>query len=96
MHGCHACRHSIQKSIKYSHKHFSFLIDHLDNIYSRVIDPDMLSGDLSATISDPLPQFSKICRLLYFTVFHAINLIYMKRTGPNLIKKIILDHFSVV
>ena len=32
----------------------------IDNIYSNVIDPDIISGNLTATISDHLPQFSII------------------------------------
>ena len=31
-----------------------------DNIISNVIDPDIISGNLTATISDHLPQFSII------------------------------------
>ena len=30
----------------------------IDNIFSNVIDPDILPGNLSPTISDHLPQFS--------------------------------------
>ena len=37
--------------------HFNTLID---NILSNVIDPDIISGNLTATISDHLPQFSII------------------------------------
>ena len=33
---------------------------HIDNIFSNVIDPDIISGNLTATISDHLPQFSII------------------------------------
>ena len=32
----------------------------IDNIFSNVIDPDIMSGNLTATISDHLPQFSII------------------------------------
>ena len=32
----------------------------IDNIFSNVIDPDKTSGNLTATISDHLPQFSII------------------------------------
>ena len=31
-----------------------------DNIFSNVIDPDIISGNLTATISDHLPQFAII------------------------------------
>ena len=30
----------------------------IDNIFLNVIDPDIISGNLTATISDPLPQFA--------------------------------------
>ena len=30
----------------------------IDNIFPNVIDPDMISGNLTATISDHLPQFA--------------------------------------
>ena len=32
----------------------------IDNIFSNVIDPDIISGNLTATISDHQPQFSII------------------------------------
>ena len=32
----------------------------IDNIFSNVIDPDIISSNLTATISDHLPQFSII------------------------------------
>ena len=32
----------------------------IDNIFSNVFDPDIISGNLTATISDHLPQFSII------------------------------------
>ena len=32
----------------------------VDNIFSNVIDPDIISGNLTATISDHLPQFTII------------------------------------
>ena len=32
----------------------------IDNIFSNVIDPDIILGNLTATISDHLPQFSTI------------------------------------
>ena len=47
----------------------------IDNIFSSVIDPDIISGNLTATISDHLPQ--------------AINLIFMKGAGLNLFEKIL-------
>ena len=32
----------------------------IDNIFSKIIDPDIISGNLTATISDHLPQFAII------------------------------------
>ena len=32
----------------------------IDNVFSNVIDPDIISGHLTATISDHLPQFAII------------------------------------
>ena len=46
----------------------------IDNIFSNVIDPDIISGNLTATISEHLPQFSIIC----LAISQAINLISMK------------------
>ena len=40
--------------------HFNTLID---KIFSNVIDPDIISGNLTATISDHLPQFSIISNM---------------------------------
>ena len=36
----------------------------IDTIFSNVIDPDILLGNLTATISDHLPQFSIIPNML--------------------------------
>ena len=35
----------------------------IDNIFSNVIDPDIISVNLTATISDHLPQFSVISNM---------------------------------
>ena len=35
----------------------------IDNISSNVIDPDIISGNLTATISDQLPQFIRILNI---------------------------------
>ena len=60
----------------------------IDNIFSNyVIDSDIISGNLTATISDHLPQFSLITKCL--AISQAINLIFMKETGLNLIEKIL-------
>ena len=36
----------------------------IDNIFSNVIDPDIISGNLTATISDHLPQFAIIPNMI--------------------------------
>ena len=59
----------------------------IDNIFSSVIDPDTISGSLTVTISDHLPQFAIIPNMLA-NILGNINQIFMKETGPNLIKKI--------
>ena len=35
----------------------------IDNIFSNIIDPGIISGNLTATISDHLPQFSIILNM---------------------------------
>ena len=50
----------------------------IDNVFSNVIDPDIISGNLTATISDHLRQFAIIPNMFG----------NMKGTGPNLIKRI--------
>ena len=35
----------------------------IDNIFSNVTDPGIISGNLTATISDHLPQFTIICNV---------------------------------
>ena len=51
----------------------------MDNIFSNDIDPDITSGNLTATISDDLPQFVIIPNM-FGNIFG---------TGPNLIEKIL-------
>ena len=51
----------------------------MDNIFLNDIDPDITSGNLTATISDHLPQFV-ISPNMFGNIFG---------TGPNLIKKIL-------
>ena len=63
----------------------------IDNIFSNVVDPDIISGNLTATISDHLPQFSIIPNML--AISQAINLTLMKETGLNLIEKILDNKF---
>ena len=58
----------------------------IDNIFSNVTDPDIISGNLTATISDHLPQFAKIPNMFGNISGDKSN---MKGTGPNLIEKIL-------
>ena len=53
----------------------------IDNIFSNVIDPDIISGNLTATISDDLPQFSIIPNMF--------GNIPSNKFGLNLIEKIL-------
>ena len=55
----------------------------IDNIFSNVIDPDIISGNLTATISDHLSQFAIIPNMFGNILGNK------KETGPNLIKKIL-------
>ena len=55
----------------------------IDNIFSNVIDPDIISGNLTATISDHLPQFAIIPSMF------GKNQKFMKEIDPNLIEKIL-------
>ena len=64
--------------------HFNTVID---NIFSNVIDPDTISGNLTATISDHLPQFSTIPNMFGNVSGNKSNT--MNGTGPNLIEKIL-------
>ena len=64
--------------------HSNTLIEH---VFSNVIDPDIISGDLTGTISDHLPQFSIIPNMFDNIPDNKSNI--LKETGPNLIEKII-------
>ena len=66
--------------------HFNTLID---NIFSNVVDPDIISGNLTATISDHLPQFSIIPNKFG-------NILDNKRDWSKFDREnFILDYFSV-
>ena len=45
----------------------------IDNIFSNIIDPGTISGNLSATISDHLPQFAIIPIMLGNTASNKSN-----------------------
>ena len=58
----------------------------IDNIFSNFIDPDIISGNLTATNSDHLPQYAIIPNMFDNISGNKSN---MKETGPNLIEKIL-------
>ena len=80
----------LQKSVSVKNKLLANFInkkDPIDNIFSNVIDPDIISGNLTATISDHLPQFAIIPNM--FDNISGNKSKFMKEIGPNLIEKIL-------
>ena len=71
--------------------HFNTLID---NIFSNVIDPDIISGNLSATISDHLPQFSIILNM-FGNVSGSKSNINEWDWSKFVRENFILDYFSI-
>ena len=65
----------------------------LDNIFSSVIDPD-ISGTLTATISDHLPQFSTIPNM-FGNIPGNKSIIYERAWSKFNRENFILDYFSV-
>ena len=68
------------------HTFFSQL-ELIDNIFTDVILPDSLSGNLIATISDHLPQFLIVHT--YSLTLLSTSPIFMRETGLTLIKTIL-------
>ena len=66
----------------------------IDNIFSNVIDPDIISGNLTATISDHLPQFAIIPNMLGNILGNKSN-IYERDWSIFDQENFILDYFSV-
>ena len=66
----------------------------IDNIFSNVIDPDIISGNLTATISDHLPQFSIIPNMFGNSPGNKSN-IYERDWSKFDRENFILDYFSV-
>ena len=66
----------------------------IDNIFSNVIDPDIISGNLTATISDHLPQFSIIPNMFGNIPGNKSN-IYERDWSKFDKENFILDYFSV-
>ena len=66
----------------------------IENIFSNVIDPDIISGNLTATISDHLPQFSIIPNIFGNIPDNKSN-IYERVWSKFDRKNFMLDYFSV-
>ena len=66
----------------------------IDYIFSNVIDADIISGNLTATISDHLPQFSIIPNMFGNVTGNKSN-IYERDWSKFDQEKFILDYFSV-
>ena len=66
----------------------------IDNIFSNVIDPDIISDNLTATISDHLPQFSIILNMFGNIPSNKSN-IYQRDWSKFDRENFILDYFSV-
>ena len=65
----------------------------IDNIFSSVIDPDIISGNLTATISDHLPQFAIIPNMFGNISGNKSN-IYERDWSKFDRENFILDYFS--
>ena len=66
----------------------------IDNIFSNVIDPDITSGNLTATISDHLPQFSIIPNMFSNNPGNKSN-VYVRDWSKFGRENFILDYFSI-
>ena len=66
----------------------------IDNIFSNVIDPDIISGNLTATISDHLPQLAIIPNMFGNILCNKSN-IYERDWSKIDQENFILDYFSV-
>ena len=66
----------------------------IDNIFSNVIDPDIISGNMTAAISDHLPQFSIIPNM-FGNIPGNKSTIYERDWSKFDRGNFILDYFSV-
>ena len=66
----------------------------IDNIFSNIIDPDIISGNLTATISNHLPQFSIIPNMFGNTASNKTN-IYERDWCKFDRENFILDYVSI-
>ena len=71
--------------------HYNTLIN---NIFSNIIDPDIISGNLTATISDHLPQFAIIPNMFGNIPGNKSN-IYERDWSKFDQNNFIVDYFSV-
>ena len=65
-----------------------------DNVFSNVFDPDTVSGNLTATISDHLPQFAIIPNM-FGNIIGNKSKIYERDWSKFDRENFILDYFSV-
>ena len=66
----------------------------IDNVFSNVIDPDIISGNFAATISDHLPQFAIIPNMFGNIPGNKSN-IHERDWSKVDQENFILDYFSV-
>ena len=66
----------------------------IDNIFSNVIDPDIISGNFNATISDHLAQFTIILNM-FNNILDITSNIYERDWSKFDRQNFILDYFSV-
>ena len=66
----------------------------IDNIFTNVIFPDSISGNLTATISDHLPQFLIVPKIFSNPPFNKSN-IYERDWSNFDQENFILDYFSI-
>ena len=65
-----------------------------DNIFSKAIDPDLISSNLTATISDHLSQFAIISKMFDYSIRNKYRIHERDRCKFDW-KSLILDFFSV-
>ena len=66
----------------------------IDNIFSIIIDPDIISGSLTATISNHLSQFAIIPNIFGNTASNKSN-IYERELNKFDQENFILDYFPI-
>ena len=66
----------------------------IDNIFSNTIDPDIISGSLTASISDHLSQFAIIPNIFGNTASNKSN-IYERELSKFDQENFILDYFPI-